>query len=98
MADITIKKENVLENEEGYEKINYGEYEIELNPHNKNILEKIRKKEKELENVKGTCCEIYSRVVGYFRPIKNWNDGKKEEFKDRKTFIFNKEKNNGKNK
>jgi len=31
-------------------------------------------------------CEIYSRVVGYFRPIQNWNDGKKQEFFDRKTY------------
>ncbi len=31
-------------------------------------------------------CEVFSRVVGYFRPVKNWNDGKKEEFKHRKTF------------
>ncbi len=28
-------------------------------------------------------CEIYSRVVGYYRPTNNWNNGKKEEFKDR---------------
>jgi len=27
--------------------------------------------------------EVYSRVVGYFRPVQNWNEGKKEEFKDR---------------
>lgn len=31
-------------------------------------------------------CEVYSRVCGYFRPVVNWNKGKKEEFKDRKTF------------
>ena len=28
-------------------------------------------------------CEVYSRIVGYFRPVSNWNIGKKEEFKDR---------------
>lgn len=27
--------------------------------------------------------EVYSRVVGYYRPVKNWNEGKQEEFKDR---------------
>lgn len=27
--------------------------------------------------------EVFSRVVGYFRPVQNWNDGKKEEFKER---------------
>ena len=30
-------------------------------------------------------CEIYSRVVGYFRPVDQWNAGKKEEFRLRKT-------------
>lgn len=33
--------------------------------------------------------EIYSRVVGYFRPVADWNKGKKEEFKDRKTYLSN---------
>ena len=31
-------------------------------------------------------CEIYSRVCGYFRPVSNWNKGKKQEFAERKTF------------
>ena len=31
-------------------------------------------------------CEVYSRVTGYFRPVANWNKGKKEEFADRKMF------------
>ena len=31
-------------------------------------------------------CEIYSRVVGYMRPIQQWNPGKQQEFKDRKNF------------
>ncbi|MCX6738011.1 MAG: ribonucleoside triphosphate reductase, partial [Candidatus Parcubacteria bacterium] len=35
-------------------------------------------------------CEVYSRVVGYLRPIKQWNAGKQQEFKDRK--VFNLEK------
>jgi ribonucleoside-triphosphate reductase len=30
--------------------------------------------------------EVFSRVVGYFRPVARWNDGKKEEFCERKTF------------
>lgn len=30
--------------------------------------------------------EVYSRVCGYFRPISNWNKGKREEFHDRKEF------------
>lgn len=42
--------------------------------------------------------EVFSRVCGYFRPVENWNIGKKEEFKDRKPFepvdqpMINKEK------
>lgn len=28
--------------------------------------------------------EVYSRVVGYFRPVQSWNKGKQEEFTDRK--------------
>ena len=34
----------------------------------------------------GAKTEIYSRVVGYFRPTAQWNRGKKQEFKDRKVF------------
>jgi ribonucleoside-triphosphate reductase len=31
-------------------------------------------------------CEIYSRVVGYIRPVSQWNNGKKEEYTDRKVY------------
>jgi ribonucleoside-triphosphate reductase len=31
-------------------------------------------------------CEVYSRVVGYFRPVQQWHPGKQEEFKDRLVF------------
>jgi ribonucleoside-triphosphate reductase (formate) len=31
-------------------------------------------------------CEVYSRVVGYLRPIQQWNEGKQEEFKNRKEY------------
>lgn len=37
-------------------------------------------------NTCGKDSEIYSRVVGYLRPVKQWNDGKRQEFKERKTF------------
>ncbi len=30
-----------------------------------------------------TKCEVYSRIVGYMRPIDDWNAGKRQEFKDR---------------
>ena len=36
-------------------------------------------------------CEIYSRVVGYLRPVSQWNDGKAEEFKTRASFSINAE-------
>ncbi|MGB7000982.1 MAG: ribonucleoside triphosphate reductase [Halobacteriota archaeon] len=35
----------------------------------------------------GAETEVYSRVVGYLRPIKQWNKGKREEFRTRKTFV-----------
>lgn len=34
----------------------------------------------------GKSTEVYSRITGYYRPLKNWNDGKAEEFKERKTY------------
>ncbi len=37
-------------------------------------------------NGRKTACEVYSRVVGYLRPIDQWNSGKQEEFRQRKTF------------
>jgi ribonucleoside-triphosphate reductase len=33
--------------------------------------------------------ECYSRVVGYFRPVNQWNKGKQAEFADRKTYNVN---------
>ena len=35
---------------------------------------------------KRTRCEVYSRVVGYIRPVQQWNVGKQEEWKQRKPF------------
>ncbi|MBR3767806.1 MAG: ribonucleoside triphosphate reductase [Clostridia bacterium] len=34
--------------------------------------------------------EVYSRITGYYRPVKNWNDGKSQEFKDRKVYDIDK--------
>jgi len=31
--------------------------------------------------------EVYSRIVGYLRPVSGWNKGKRQEFKDRKVFV-----------
>ena len=33
--------------------------------------------------------EVYSRITGYYRPVKNWNDGKAEEYKNRKVYDLN---------
>ncbi len=45
---------------------------------------------------KATCAkcgektEVYSRITGYYRPVQNWNDGKSQEYKDRKTYDIGK--------
>ena len=31
--------------------------------------------------------EVYSRITGYYRPVKNWNDGKAQEYKNRKAYV-----------
>ncbi len=35
---------------------------------------------------KRTPCEVYSRIVGYLRPVNQWNEGKASEFSIRKTY------------
>lgn len=49
------------------------------------IRAKIAQLKEEMKGVCGTHCEVYSRVVGYLRPVQGWNKGKKEEFTLRKT-------------
>ena len=34
----------------------------------------------------GKTTEVYSRITGYYRPVQNWNDGKREEFRERKVY------------
>ena len=34
----------------------------------------------------GKVTEVYSRITGYYRPVQNWNDGKRKEFEDRKEY------------
>jgi len=51
----------------------------------RNMLEdKISQLKTQKAEMKGTNCEVYSRVVGYLRPVMMWNKGKKEEFALRK--------------
>ncbi len=44
------------------------------------------KKDSVLRNYQA--CEVYSRVVGYLRPVGQWNNGKAAEYQDRKTFAI----------
>lgn len=37
-------------------------------------------------------CEVFSRVVGYIRPVRQWNEGKKAEFEARKSFVIQNDK------
>ena len=37
----------------------------------------------------GNKTEVYSRITGYYRPVQNWNDGKSQEFLDRRTYSVN---------
>ncbi len=52
----------------------------------KEIEDQIHSLERELSAVHGEKTEVYSRIVGYYRNVDNWNDGKKEEFALRKDF------------
>ena len=40
----------------------------------------------------GNVTEVYSRITGYYRPVQNWNDGKSQEFKDRKVYNISRSK------
>ena len=41
-----------------------------------------------LANVKGTETEVYARIVGYYRSVRNWNKGKRDEYDHRKMFVY----------
>lgn len=47
------------------------------------------KQNQELKNYQR--CEVYSRIVGYLRPVDQWNKGKQEEFKERKNLEIKKD-------
>ncbi|NLK74335.1 MAG: ribonucleoside triphosphate reductase [Clostridiales bacterium] len=38
----------------------------------------------------GQAAEVYSRITGYYRPVQNWNDGKAQEYKNRKIYDLDK--------
>ena len=50
------------------------------------LLREISEVKQQLQGLTVHACEIYSRVVGYYRPVGQWNDSKKEEFSTRKLF------------
>ena len=54
-------------------------------PDKKILQEQIKEVREQMKNVHGSKCEVYSRVVGYLRPVQAWNKGKKEEYALRKT-------------
>ncbi|MBI2445096.1 hypothetical protein HYV43_01775 [Candidatus Micrarchaeota archaeon] len=39
------------------------------------------------EEKQRTRCEVYSRVVGYLRPVDQWNEGKQAEFAERQEYV-----------
>ena len=51
------------------------------------VIEKdLREMREALANTEGRRAEVYSRIVGYYRSVRNWNNGKREEFGNRKMF------------
>ena len=48
----------------------------------------IEKTKEELNDVHGTETEVYARIVGYYRAVKHWNKGKRDEFNQRKMFTM----------
>ena len=47
---------------------------------------------KDSRAMKRVPCEVYSRIVGYLRPVRDWNMGKQQEFADRKTYAVRDER------
>lgn len=46
-----------------------------------------------LANVRGSETEVYARIVGYYRSVRNWNKGKRDEFNSRKMFKIDEAEN-----
>jgi len=47
---------------------------------------KIAELKVKVETVKGSECDVYTRIVGYYRSVKNWNAGRRAEFDKRLPF------------
>ena len=50
------------------------------------VEQEIAETKAELQDVHGTETEVYARIVGYYRAVKHWNNGKRDEFNLRKVF------------
>jgi len=50
------------------------------------VLQRIADLKAELGRVEGTQTEVYSRIVGYYRSVRNWNAGKRDEYSQRRTY------------
>lgn len=54
----------------------------------KTVEAEIARTKEALANVKGTETEVYARIVGYYRSVRNWNNGKRDEYSHRKMFVY----------
>ena len=52
------------------------------------VEQEIAETKAQLANVHGSETEVYARIVGYYRSVRNWNKGKRDEFDLRKMFEF----------
>ncbi len=59
------------------------------------IESKLSKLKSELADVRGTKTEVYSRIVGYYRSVKNWNAGKRAEYGTRRMYSIPSAVNSG---
>ena len=59
-------------------------------PGEQRVCQKTHTAEEQAQYGEKVPCEVYSRVVGYIRPVQNWNDGKRQEFNERAMFNLDK--------
>ncbi len=52
------------------------------------VEQEIAETKEALKNVHGTETEVYARIVGYYRAVKHWNKGKRDEFDMRRMFTL----------
>jgi len=50
-------------------------------------LNQLGVEQKAAQPLKRVPCEVYSRIVGYLRPVQDWNRGKQQEFADRRAYV-----------